>query len=193
MRYILTFFLILVSSHALAEKDWFIGVAVGGETHDTSHQVSSGAVDLLFNPSDSVNSIAVNLGYQIHENWFATIEYSRFDMDEVEVDNLYATLNYLHRFSDSIYSGYAGLLAGRSELDWQEDPIVAAVRQSQSEEDVWGAQAGLLVDLSENWRLNLAYRYINASHETQLMPLGGSSEFMHEDFQTISVGVEVLF
>ena len=193
MQRLLILVLLSVSHNAFAEGPWSFGVAVGAESHDTSHKIQSGTVNLQFNPAESGNSIAASLGYRLHKNWFTTIEYSYFDVDEVDVNNFYATLNYIHPFPDSAYSGYIGVLAGQSELNWQNDPITAADRQSKSEDDFWGAQVGLLMDLNENWRLNLSYRYIETSHGTTLKPLTGSSEFLHEQFHNVSLGIEIQF
>ncbi len=175
-----------------AEPSWFGGIAAGAGQHDTDLDINSGTIDLLFEPSDDGDVISFELGYEFNDHWFAALEYSLYDADDSELENIAASINYQWRLSDK-WKIYAGILAGESTLEWQEDPIFATTIGKENDETLRGAQLGFKASLNERWSLTGKYQFLGMDHETRLEPNTGSGDFTHEKFHFLTLGMQVAF
>ena len=148
---------------ALAEQSWFVGAAYGYESHNTSLNTEEGSIGLLFEPEDDGTTLAVEIGYHFNKSLFSTVEYSHFDADDTEIDNLFVTLNYGWPVFDNGLL-YVGAVAGGSRLEWQDAPIQTLRTNNESDTFLWGGQIGYQHLLSEHWRINARYQYLGAQH-----------------------------
>jgi opacity protein-like surface antigen len=184
--------LCLAAQPGFAEERWFVGAALGGETHNTSLSVDEGSLDLLFEPEDNGISYAVEVGYAFSDHLFATAEYSHFDADTTKLDNFLLTLNYQWTLSDR-WSGFVGAVGGGSTLEWQEAPIDAILSDPESDAAVWGAQLGLGYSLGEHWRIDARYQYLSIEHDTKLQQPSGRGEYRHDKFNHFTLGIRRYF
>lgn len=185
--------LLAISAPALAaDPPFYAGVAFGQASFDTSLDTQSGSVDLLFEPDDDGDVYGLELGYQFDPDWFVGIEYSRIDADEVEIDNVYASLNYRWPLG-SAGAVYVGALAGASTLDWQDAPIDTVNRERENEEPLIGAQAGFSYDLGKRWRVAARYQFLYIEHDTLLEPSSGRAKFNHEEFHQVTLAIQLRF
>lgn len=175
-----------------AEPPFYVGVAYGAASFDTELDVQAGRVDLLFEPEDDGDSYAVEIGYQFDPDWFIGIEYQRIDADDTEIDNWLASLNYRWPLGNSA-AFYAGVLAGASSLDWQDEPIDAINRDRENEEPLWGVQTGFSYDFDRRWRVHARYQFMAQEHETRLEPNTGRGKFNHEEFHNVMLGIQLRF
>lgn len=176
---------------ALAQDalNWFLGASAGWQSFDGSLDVDQGEVDLLFDPEDEGNSLGLRVGYHLNDRWFATAEYQRVDADDTEIDHWYLSINHRWQLSTD-WSWSLGVLAGASTLDWQDAPIDTLNRDRESDDFLWGVQAGLTAALGERWRLELRYQFLAPEHNTRLEPFSGRGEYTHEEFHRFAIGVD---
>ena len=186
--------LLVAASPALqaAGPPFFVGAHYGQANFDTGLDVSAGTVNLLFEPDDDGDSLSFDLGYQFDPDWFISLEYSRIDADDVEIDNYLLSLNYRWPMGQR-GAVFVGALAGASTLDWENAPIDTINRDRENEEALWGVQAGFTYDLGRRWRVMARYQFLAPEHDTRLEPSTGRGEFTHEEFHHVTLGIQLRF
>jgi predicted porin len=181
--------LLLLSSVAQAQPGPFIGLYVGGEFHDVSHDIRQGDVALLLDPSDDGEVLALNLGYEFSNQVFVSLDFSNADADDTEVTNIVASANYRFPLGSGGASFYLGVIGGYSELEWQEPPVLTLEAKPESEQWFAGVQAGLDYRFSKNWSTTLKYQYHGTEHGTNITTSTGSSKLTHDNYQYLLLGV----
>jgi hypothetical protein len=171
---------------------WYVGVNGGRTTMDASLDVTSGSLDLLFEPEDEGDTLGLEFGYSFDPDWFVSVEFQRVDADDTEIDNLFLTLNYRWPLGDAA-AVYAGAIVGQSELSWQQAPIAVLNEEPESESLLWGLQAGASIDAGRRWRFSLRYQFLAPEHRTKLRPASGRGDFTHEQFHQLNAGVQFRF
>lgn len=186
--------LLAIPTHASARDagNWFLGAAAGWQSFDGSLDVDQGDVALLFDPDDEGSSLGLRVGYRLNPRWFATAEYQRVDADDTEIDNWYLSINHRWQLSAD-WSWSLGLLAGASTLDWQDAPIATVNRDRESDDFLWGVQAGLTTALGQRWQLELRYQFLAPEHNSRLEPFSGRGRYTHEEFHHFAIGVDFRF
>jgi len=169
---------------------WFVYVAGGGSSYDVSSKLTphdtftAGALD------ESGALFEGGVGYYFTQNIFATVAYQRSTLDIVYLNNYYASINY--QFSDVFLKPYIGLLAGFSQLEWDESPYrLLQDNKFSSEFAMYGVQAGIEYDFTENWSLFGKYQYVSYDHHMDI--LWDRNTIDHNSAQNFLLGVRYAF
>lgn len=129
-------------------------------------------------------------GYRYSENIFATIAAQRAMLEMLNIDNYYASINY--RFSDMALKPFIGGLVGYSKLEWDKAPATSHKNyESTSDGLVYGVQAGVEFELTEDFTLLGKYQYLVLDHTTEIY--NDIYNIKHDALQNILVGVRYEF
>lgn len=193
MHRMLFLLLILSSSHALAQSGLYLELQLGYTDNSTDLSVEQGNIDLNFTPEDSGTLMGGLVGYRINERWFVNAGYQQTDASDTKIDYTTASANYRFWISPSDWSAYAGVVGGRSELKWQDDPVEALYREQKSEQNFFGGQLAIERRFMESWQATLRYQYLDLEHTTKLETFSGEGRFTHKNFSIVSAGVRYNF
>ncbi len=183
----------LAISPAHASNDnWFISLGSGHIQHDADLRTDTGSINLLIDPAEDGTPVQVEIGYRFTPNWFVAAEYTFADLDETEIENLAASINYGWFLGEKVQM-YVGLVGGASTLQWQEDPIFATTIENENDESYMGGQLGFKAQLSDRWFFQGKYQFLDIDHTTLLRPQGASGEFRQRDYHVVTFGLEVRF
>ncbi len=171
-----------VSMGAAAEDDRrpvFAALYGGGSEFDVDFQFAG---DLGFEPEDSGDTFGIGLAYEVTSNWFVQLDYTRTDADELEIDQVFLSVNYQRPLFIPRMKGMIGLVAGEGRLEWNSQPDFADAIFDDLEDDeaLYGIQLGLNYDLGRHWSTSLTYQYFEQDFDTNLeTPDDGVLEFEH--------------
>ncbi len=182
----------VVPDTAIAEENFFVYVAGGTATADVKDAISQG-VTLMPKVLGTDSTIAeVGIGYRYTENIFITGFVQAVYLDEVDILNFDASINY--RFSDLPIMPYVGLVAGYSQLDWKEIPVDTTGKQVKTKLDAdhetFGAQVGAEFEMNENFTLFGKYQIMTHTH---LMDIFETSTIEHVNIQSLQGGIRYEF
>ncbi|WP_201352640.1 hypothetical protein [Hydrogenimonas urashimensis] len=132
------------------------------------------------------------VGYEIDGNFFTTLNYQHTRLDDIDLDDFFATINY--RF-DTLYtlSPFVGVLGGYSFMEWRKNPFDASRADTSSEGFIGGGQIGADAPIFENLRLFTLYRYIFLDHTTSISTNSQAGEIDHTSNQVIEMGIRYGF
>jgi opacity protein-like surface antigen len=106
------------------------------------------------------------------------------------LNNYFASINY--QFSDIFLKPYIGLLAGFSQLEWDEAPYrLLPDDKFTSEFSMYGVQAGVEYDFTENWSIIGKYQYVTHDHHMDI--LRGRNTIDHNSAQNFLLGGRYAF
>jgi len=169
---------------------WFVYLAGGGSSYDVSSKLTAPDTFVTGALDESAILFEGGVGYYFTSNIFATVAYQRSTLDIVHVNNYFASINY--QFSDIFLKPYIGLLAGFSQLEWDEAPYrLLPDDKYTSEFAMYGLQAGVEYDFTENWSLFGKYQYIAHDHHMDI--LYGRNTIDHNSVQNFLLGVRYAF
>lgn len=176
------------------DNDYFI--YVGGGLSDL--KVNKKTDNCLCSKPGALDSegelVEIGVGYRYSENIFVTLAAQRTMLDIVDIDNVYASLNYQF---DTVANPYIGVLAGYSRLKWNEYPAIhnaSFVDDLESTGLMYGVQLGIEPQLTENWSLFAKYQFIKYEHLMKIRPNSSSGEEIeHEHGQNVLTGVRYGF
>jgi opacity protein-like surface antigen len=141
----------------ITESQKFIGVEVS-----ITEVQGKGPSDIASNVSNGT-SVGIRLGAQNNE-WRTTVGLNYFDAEGRNVEKLYGSIDYFFlktEVSESlIFKPFLGFTVGYA--NYESDEI-------EADGFVYGGQAGILIDISENVSVDVGYKYT----------LSNSSEFDH--------------
>jgi hypothetical protein len=182
----------VVPETAVAEENFFIYASGGTATADVKDAIDSG-VTLLPKMLGTDSTIGeVGVGYRYTENIFVTGFAQAIYLDEVDILNFDASINY--RFADFPIMPYVGLVAGYSQLTWQNTPVNTTGKQVEKKLDAdhatFGAQAGAEFEMTDNFTLFGKYQIMTHDH---LMEIFDTSTIEHINIQSLQGGVRYEF
>jgi hypothetical protein len=146
------------------KKDLFLYLSLGQSTIDSDFDSSSRNISL------DKNGIYIDLGvgYRFRDIIFSTLSYQRATFNEVNIDNLYASLNY--QFRKIPLKPYVGVLIGLSRLEWSKYPISGTnVNNNESTTFLEGLQLGFEYSFSDQWSTFGEYQILINKHNTKIL------------------------
>jgi len=170
----------------------------GGTSFNTDYTF---ALPVSLDLEDDADSFGLGVGYEINANWFLQLDYTHSDADDVDIDQVFLSLNYQRPLVIDGMQGFVGLVWGEGTLDWNSPPDFADARFDDLDDDeaLYGIRFGLSYDLSEHWSTNLTYLYFDQEFNTNIDvlvgidPDGGEitsrAEFEHRDHQYVLFGI----
>lgn len=161
----------------------------GGSEYDVDFSFSR---DLNLDLEDSGNTFGLGLAYEINSNWFVQLDWTRTDDDDVEIDQVFVSLNYQMPLFISGMKGMVGVVAGEGRLEWSSQPDFADAIFDDLEDDetLFGIQLGLNYDLGRHWSTSLTYQYFEQEFDTNLeVPDEGLLEFEHSSHHYLLFGI----
>ncbi len=180
----------LVEPIAVQDSNLFLYVAGGVSSVDVESHLSVGSTFMDGALDDSANVGEIGVGYRYNHNIFATLSAQRAMLDIADIDNFYVSVNY--QLSDTTAKPYIGALIGYSQLTWSESPhLVVANEDLTSDGLMYGVQAGLEQELTENWTLFVKYQFIKYDHTIDIR--SSSSTIEHNHGQNILIGGQYEF
>lgn len=175
---------------AVNDNDYFVYGAVGGAALDVESSLAADAAFTNGTFDDRGFLFELGAGYRFNENIFFTISAQRTELDIVNIDNYYASINY--QFSDVIAKPYIGVLLGYSRLKWSPRPHVMLSNEKLiSDDPMYGIQVGAEHVFIEDWSLFAKYQFIQYDHS---MDIRNSTNIIgHDDGQNLLLGVQYGF
>ena len=146
------------------KKDLFVYLSLGLSTITSDIDSSSRNISL---DEDGIN-IDLGVGYRFRDIVFSTLSYQRAIFNEVNIDNLYVSLNY--QFSEIPLKPYVGVLIGFSQLEWSKYPISGTnVNDNKSTTLLGGLQLGIEYSFSDDWSIFGEYQILKNEHKTNIL------------------------
>ena len=182
----------VVPETAIAEENFFIYAAGGTSTADVKDAISSGVIlkPKMLGTDSTIGEVGI--GYRYTENIFVTGFAQAVYLDEVDLLNFDASINY--RFADFPIMPYVGLVAGYTQLTWQDVPVDTTGKQVETKLDAdhatFGVQAGAEFEMTDNFTLFGKYQIMTHDH---LMEIFDTSTIEHVNIQSLQGGVRYEF
>jgi hypothetical protein len=153
----------IVKQQETQKKDLFVYLSQGLSTIATDFDSLSRDISL---EDDGIN-IDLGLGYRSSEIVFSTLSYQRAIFDEVNIDNLYVSLNY--QFRETPLNPYVGAIIGFSRLIWSKYPVSGTlVNDDESTTLLGGLQLGIEYSFSD-WSIFGEYQILKNEHYTNVL------------------------
>ena len=182
----------VVPDTAIAEENFFVYVGGGTATTDVQDAISKGVTLMPKVLGTDATIGEIGIGYRYTENIFVTGFVQAVYLDEVDILNFDASINY--RFSDLPIMPYIGLVAGYSQLTWQDVPVDTTGKQVEtkldSDHESFGAQVGAEFEMNENFTLFGKYQFMTHTH---LMDIFEESTIEHTNVQSLQGGIRYEF
>ncbi len=171
---------------------YFIGVNAGASNVNNEQDIISGSIVLDHDIADRGVNYGAELGYYIDKNIFMTLNYQLISLDDINLNNIYATLNY-EFLRDEILSPYMGIIAGYSLLDWSTYPIASIEKDETSGSLMTGVQIGTNIMVSSSINLFASYQFWMMDHKTKLENSQGQTQIYHDFVNNITLGIRYKF
>jgi len=171
----------------------FIYASGGYAETDVKDNIKTGIIVLPDILNDESNIWEAGVGYRYTEDVFATIFVQGSSLDEVDILNIAASVNY--KFSDLFIQPYIGAVLGYSMLEYDEIPVDTTGHQNvKSKLDAdgvtLGLQAGVDFPLGENFTIFGKYQLMSFDH---LMEIFKDSDIEHVGLQSVQGGIRYEF
>jgi len=175
------------------DSSMFIYASGGYSSFDVKDDINSGLIIYPNMLSDESNFWEVGVGYRYAEDIFVTAFLQGAALDEVDVLNLNASINY--RFADMAIMPYVGAVVGYSMLEWDKIPVDTMAQDNvkyklDADGVTLGLQAGLDYELTENFTLFAKYQLMSFDH---IMDIFESSDIEHVGLQNVQGGIRYEF
>ncbi|MEA3522496.1 MAG: outer membrane beta-barrel protein [Campylobacterota bacterium] len=180
----------LEASHI--HKDYFLALAIGMTKMDIATDNISGNMVLNSDIDDSGTTFGIEGGLYLNDAIFTTLNYHYQSLSDVNLNNIYMTLNY-HFLRDYALSPYIGVLGGYSALSWSTYPIDSIDSDSLGGAFMGGVQLGSDLRINQTLSLYLNYQYILLNHETSLVNDTGEKKITHQSQNNLYIGIKVSF
>lgn len=181
--------LLLAPGQVLARQPVYFSLYAGGTEFDVDYDFAG---SLNFDPEDSGDTFGLGVAYELTDRWFIQLDYTHSDADDLEIDQVFVSLNYqVPLFLDNM-KGMVGLVAGEGTLDWNDQPDFADARFDDLDDDesLFGIQLGLNYDIGEHWSTSLTYQYFEQDFNTNVeTPDEGRLEFEHSSHHYVLFGI----
>ena len=181
--------LVLVSNAAMARQPVYFSLYAGGTEFDVDYDFVG---DLDLDPEEDGDTFGLGAAYELTEHWFIQLDYTHTDADDVDIDQVFVSINYqVPLFLDGM-RGMIGLVAGEGTLDWNNQPEFAdsLFDDLDDDESLYGIQLGLNYDISDHWSTSLTYQYFEQDFNTNVeTPEDGRIEFEHSSHHYLLFGL----
>jgi hypothetical protein len=165
------------------QKDLFVYLSLGLSTISSDFDSSSRSISL---DEEGLN-VDLGVGYRFSDTLFSTLSYQRAMFDEVDIDNLYVSLNY--QFSKTPLKPYVGALIGSSHLVWSEYPVSGTLTNDEESNTLLGGlQFGIEYGFSD-WNIFGQYQILKNEHNTNVLGDNLSIDFQNN----LNLGVRYEF
>ena len=154
------------TSSSRNENNFFI--ALGVSLSNLSATTSDANASKL---SHSGISYALEAGYMFNERIFATIGYMNSSTSDIDVNNIYAGVNYKMNFTNDL-SMYVGFIGGFSTLELTGYPT-----STSSSSALLDGQLGVMYEVTDYMSVYSVYKGLLMSHSVELIDAGSSVEF----------------
>jgi len=180
---------------SVVEENFFVYGGGGTGTADVQDSVSQALIILkpkVLGEDGTMGEVGV--GYRYTENIFVTGFAQVVYLDEVDILNFNASINY--RFSDLFIMPYVGLVAGYSTLEWQEVPIENPEGKNldtklDADHATFGLQAGVEFEMTDQFTLFGKYQILTHDHLMDIFQEEKTIE--HVNVQSLQGGVRYEF
>ena len=176
----------------VVEENFFVYGSGGASAADVQDSISEGVILMPKVLGEDGTIGEVGVGYRYTENIFVTGFIHAAYLDEVDILNFNASINY--RFSDLFIMPYVGLIVGYSTLEWQEVPVDTTGKQVETKLDAdhatFGLQAGAEFEMTEQFTLFGKYQIMTHDH---LMEIFTTSDIEHANVQSLQGGIRYEF
>ncbi|MEP5765243.1 MAG: hypothetical protein ABJ308_11655 [Halieaceae bacterium] len=198
MRLVVALVVGLSSTGAIARQPVFAALYAGGTVFDTDYQYAGTLPSSL---DDDGDSVGLGVGYEVTQHWFLQLDYIHSDAGDVDIDQVFLSLNYQMPLFIKGMRGVVGVVAGEGRLDWNSPPGFADARFDDLDDDesLYGIKLELNYDLSEHWSTSLSYQYFSQEFNTNIdvatgIDIGGAevttrAEFEHKEHQYVLFGI----
>jgi hypothetical protein len=174
----------VVMPQPIQQKDLFVYLSLGQSTIDSDFDSSSRNISL---DKNGIN-IDLGVGYRFRDMMFSTLSYQRAIFNEVNIDNLYVSLNY--QFREIHLKPYVGVLIGLSRLVWSKYPVSGTLdNDNESITLLGGLQLGVEYSFSDDWSIFGEYQILKNEHKTNI--LGDNLKIAFQN--NLNVGVSYKF
>ncbi len=180
-------------SHAISEemdrRPVYGSLYGGGSTFDVDFDF---AAPLGFDPEDEGDTFGLGVGYEINDNWFLQLDYTQTDASDVDIQQVFLSLNYQRSFLLPNLNGVVGVIVGEGNLDWNSQPEFSnALRDDlDADQSLYGLQIGFNYDIADHWSMSLMYQVFDQAFKTSLeTPNDGRLEFEHSNHQYLLFGL----
>lgn len=180
---------LLLSEYALARQPVYGSLYAGGSEFDVDLQFAG---ELDFDPEEDGDTFGLGFGYEITDHWFVQLDYTHTDADEVDIDQVFVSLNYQRPLFIDNMKGMIGIVVGEGSVDWNDQPDFADAIFDDLDDDeaLYGIQLGLNYDLAEHWSTSLTYQYFDQEFNTNVeTPDNGRVEFEHSSHHYVVFGL----
>ena len=83
--------LLAAPMHTLARQPVFGTLYAGGSEFDVDYNFAG---ELEFDPEEDGNTFGLGVGYEVTDHWFIQLDYTRTDADDLDIDQVFLSLNY---------------------------------------------------------------------------------------------------
>jgi opacity protein-like surface antigen len=182
-------FSLVAPGELMARQPVYGALYGGGTAFDVDYQFAG---ELDFDPEEDGDTFGIGVGYEITDHWFVQLDYTHTDADDVDIDQVFLSLNYqLPLFIDNM-KGMIGIVAGEGTLDWSDQPDFADAifDDLKDDESLYGIQLGLSYDIADHWSTSLTYQYFDQDFNTNVeTPEDGRLEFEHSSHHYVLFGL----
>ncbi|NOQ31845.1 MAG: hypothetical protein GQ570_12045 [Helicobacteraceae bacterium] len=157
----------------------------------TNH--SGAPVTLNHTLGTSGNSFGAEYGMYVSQNFFATLNYQRMSLSDVDFNNYYASINY-DVLDLSVGTWSVGYVAGWSMMTWSNNPVATTTNVDIGSGSLMnGLQSEFDVYLNDKFSFYMAYQYWLMEHFTRIETYTGSAEIKHSFTHNMKIGVKYKF
>ncbi len=174
------------------ETRFFIALSAGISKFDLKEEYTPSEIVLDNQPKDAGFTYGVELGYYFNNDFFATLNYQRTDLENVHFDNIFASLNYKFTYFDVI-SPYIGIIGGYNIMTWDNFPLTTTVAYENSSSFFAGLQVGNDIPLSEYVSAYIFYRYLQLDNTTKIVVAPSKGTIEHKSEQNFNLGLKINF
>jgi opacity protein-like surface antigen len=182
-------FPLLAAAAEDARRPVYGSLYAGGSEYDVDVQFAG---ELGFDPEHSGDSFGAGVGYDINEHWYIQLDYTHTDGDDVDIDQVFVSLNFQYPLFIDNMKATIGIVAGegRLELNDQPDFADAIFDELDDDESLYGVQLGLNYDISRHWSISLVYQYFDQEFNTNVdTPDDGRVDFEHASPRSLLFGL----
>ena len=179
----------LASNQVMARQPVYFALYGGGTEFDVDYEFA-GTLD--FDPEEDGDTFGLGVAYELTEHWFVQLDYTHTDADDVDIDQVFVSLNYQRPLFIDNMKGMIGVVAGEGSLDWNDQPDFAdsLFDDLDDDESLYGVQLGLNYDIGEHWSTSLTYQYFEQDFNTNVeTPDEGRVEFEHSSHHYVLFGI----
>ncbi len=186
---LLALVLVVLPVDAQERRPIFGSLYAGGSEFDVDFDFAG---ELDFDPEEDGDTYGLGMGYEINEHWFIQLDYTHTDADDVDIDQVFVSLNFQYPLFIDRMNGMIGLVAGEGSLDWNSQPDFADAifDELDDDESLYGIQVGLNYEIARHWSISLTYQYFDQEFNTNVeTPDEGRIEFEHSEHQYLLFGL----